>query len=266
MQGDYPAVAAAGARHWPELDVAPTTFVAYLRRLGDAAILGDAARHAADLYLACACLQGAPKALWAFESGYLTRVPQFVSRIGHDRDFVQEVTQSLRERLLVGRPPDPPRLASYSGRASLLSWVAVCAQRVALDHRRRQSGDDVAPESQVGPSNAPDAETLYLKLRYSRVFEAAIATALARMPAKERVLLRLWLYEQMSMERIGAMYRVNVSTVSRWLSKARESLSADIEVLVREQLGVTDVEFASLSRLIHSQIDETVLRDLELSR
>jgi RNA polymerase sigma-70 factor, ECF subfamily len=263
---DFDAVWRHGAAQWPELDLGRPVFLAYLRRLGSAVDVGDAVGHASDLFLACACLERVPGALGAFESTYLARVPQFVARIGHDHDFVQEVAQTLRERLLVAHPPDPPRLASYSGRASLTSWVAVCAQRVALDHRRQRDAHTVVSESHAGAASAPDLETAYVKRRYSRVFEAAISTALSRMPPRERVLLRLWLYEQLSMERIGAMYGVNVSTVSRWLTKARQSLGIDIEALVREKLGVTDLEFASLSRLIHSQIDETVLRDLERSR
>ena len=68
------------------------------------------------------------------------------------------------------------------------------------------------------------------------------------------------------MERIAAMYNVNVSTVSRWLAKAREALGADVEALVREELHVSGSELESLTRLLRSQFDETVLRDLLRSR
>jgi len=146
-----------------------------------------------------------------------------------------------------------------------VSWVAVCAQRVAVDHRRRGERHDVAPEPPSSAATEQDPESHYAKRSYGRVFEAALATALSRMPARERVVLRLWLYERLSMERIGAIYGVNVSTVSRWLTRARENLSVDVETLVRDRLGVTDVEFASLSRLVRSQLDETVLRDLQRS-
>ncbi len=257
------AVWTEGAAHWPELDLDRSLFAAYLQRLEGPPEYDATVRHAADLYLVCACLERVPKAIAAFEASYLCKVGAFIARIGHDDDFVQEATQALRERLLVARPPDAPRLASYAGRSSLVSWVAVCAQRVALDLRRR-SAADVRSESHGGPIHGFDPETAYLKRRYSREFEAAISTALSQMAPRARVLLRLWLYEQLSMERIGAMYGVNVSTVSRWISKAQESLRVDIEGLVRARLGVTEIEFASLSRLIHSQLDETVLRNLQL--
>jgi RNA polymerase sigma-70 factor (ECF subfamily) len=259
-------LARRGAARWPDFGLDPDIVVTHFRRVGVGEVAGDASRHAGDLYLACACLERIPRALGAFEAEYLTRVPRFVTRIGRDHDFVNEVAQMLRERLLVAHPPTLPRLATYSGRSSLASWVAVCAQRVALDYRRRRDMYDVVAESQLGVEGGPDPEIHYAKRRYGRVFEAALASALSRMPARERVILRLWLYEQLSMERIGAMYGVNVSTVSRWLTRARENLSADIEVLVRERLGVSDVEFASLSRLVRSQLDETVLRDLQRSR
>ncbi len=263
---DYDALAKAGGATWSDLGLDAAAFTAHVRSLGSAIEVEAATRHAADLYLACACLAQLPKALRAFESTYLSRVPEFIARIGCERDFVQEVTQSLRARLLVADPPDPARIASYSARAPLLSWVAVCAQRAALDQRRRPSERGTPSAAERAPSPADDPETAYFKLRYGRVFESSIATAVARLPARERLLLRLWLYEGLSMERIGAMYGVNVSTVSRWLAKAREALGVDVEALVRGELNVSESEFASLSRLIRSQLDETVLRDLVRSR
>ena len=263
---DYEALANAAAATWPSLGLDAAAFTAHVRGLGTAIVIPAATRNAADLFLACACLAHLPKALDAFESSYLKRVPEFIARIGNDRDFVQEVTQTLRARLLVADPPDRPRIASYSARAPLLSWVAVCAQRVALDHRRRGTDHGTSSAAARAPSPADDPETAYFKLRYGRVFEDSIATAVARLPPREKVLLRLWLYESLSMDRIAAMYSVNVSTVSRWLAKAREALGADVEALVREELRVSGSELESLTRLIRSQFDETVLRDLLRSR
>ena len=63
--------------------------------------------NAADLYLACACSDANPLALAEFERRFIGRVRDVVVRIDSSYDFVAEVEQILRERLLVGPRPDP---------------------------------------------------------------------------------------------------------------------------------------------------------------
>ena len=46
--------------------------------------------------------------------------------------------QRLRERLFVGSDGEPARLASYSGRGPLGTWVRIAAIRLALNLRRSE--------------------------------------------------------------------------------------------------------------------------------
>src|SRR5437660_11970880 len=85
--------------------------------------------NVADLYLACGCLAGDAAAIDRFVQTYLTKVGKYLARLNPEPSLVDEVRQELSRKLLVGEPPDQPRIATYHGRGSLEAWVAVSAQR-----------------------------------------------------------------------------------------------------------------------------------------
>jgi RNA polymerase sigma-70 factor, ECF subfamily len=65
----------------------------------------------------------------------------------------------------------------------------------------------------------------------------------------------LTLIAGLSLDRVGAMYRVNPSTVSRWLSAAREELLARMQRHLRETRNLDPAELESMVRLVRSQVD-----------
>src|SRR5215831_11484651 len=79
---------------WPEIHVA---FDAFSAR----AIAAERA-HLDDVYLPCALSAADPVALAAFDEQFLSAVGDAVAKIDSSPDFVAEVQQILRERLLVG--------------------------------------------------------------------------------------------------------------------------------------------------------------------
>jgi RNA polymerase sigma-70 factor (ECF subfamily) len=59
-----------------------------------------------------------------------------VARVDRSPELRDEVRQILWQRLFVGTGAAAPRILSYAGRGPLAGWVAVAAQRIALDLRR----------------------------------------------------------------------------------------------------------------------------------
>jgi RNA polymerase sigma-70 factor (ECF subfamily) len=166
---------------WPALVVDDERFVAYLAERLSAAGSGWRALDkicAADLYLACCCVEHNAAALACFEERLLsaTAVKSYLRHIDASSSFVDEVRQILSARLLVGEPPSPPRIAQYSGRGALAAWVAIAAQRTALSllrsdrARSRVKRDAVADAVPVGG----DPEMDFLKARYRLEFRDAI--------------------------------------------------------------------------------------------
>jgi RNA polymerase sigma-70 factor, ECF subfamily len=228
------------------------------------AVAAVAALHTADLLLACAAGRGIPEAVAEVDSRYIKPLPFIlgsVSALPVDADAVCSI---LRAKLLVGEPGQPPRIATYGGRAPLGAWIAIAAQRTAISLDRREGALQRAHDRAMAEAIAPDLnpELRHIKARYKDAVEAAFKDALGELSDRDRALLRLGLVGGLSLEAIAASYNVNASTVSRWLAKVRQGLLNRTLELMRQRLRLTDPEAASIARLVTSQIDVSVVRFL----
>jgi len=249
----------AGARRtWPAFSVEAADFVRYAaERLDVKAGLDEAlaALRASDLYLACGCARGDPGALRAFGDKVLSQVPRFLAGLAASRSRCDEVAQELRAELLVRSPGAIPRIADYSGRGDLASWLRVVAIRSALRLRREQTKLAGDPESAGRPIFDPvDPELDYLKLRYRADYERAFQGALSKLSKRERLYLRLHYVDGLSLDKLGGLYRVHRSTIARRLAAHRQKLYETTRELLRERLRVSDSEFESLLALVRSQL------------
>jgi len=221
--------------------------------------------HLADLYLACACAAGDPRALVAFEQQLMPQVRSHVARLDTSPAFVGEVEQRLRERLLVGTPESPPRIATYSGRGPLGGWLRVAALRVAHNLQR-----GAKPELDVdGPLRArlaqpgPDPEMAYIKRRYGWILRGVIEETLRKLPREDRTLLRLHLVDRLTVEQVGKICRVHASTVSRRIARARAELIDNTRARLRRELALDEQGLESLLVVLESGVDVTLSRVLE---
>jgi RNA polymerase sigma-70 factor (ECF subfamily) len=210
-----------------------------------------------DLYLACACIRDVPGAVEAFDAEFMSRVPDYVRHISRDRGFGEEIQQQLRERLLVRRGDRPARIADYSGRGALASWLRVTAVRVALNARPLPGGTHGIPDEAVLDHLAIDAspELHLLRARHAEAISDALKRAIATLTPEQRVILRLYFAADRSTQQIAAILRVDRSTAARRLVAARRAVFAETKRLVCSRLTINTGEFASLAHAIHDQLD-----------
>jgi RNA polymerase sigma-70 factor (ECF subfamily) len=214
---------------------------------------------AADVRLASGCARGDARAIARFERDFLAQVPAFVAHISRDAEFVDEVLQRLRERLLVARPGGTCRIAEYKGRGPLGGWLRVAAVRVALDLKRERFG--TAPRGDV-QAVGRDAELDLARHRDGAAFKDAVTEAIESLDAQERAILRLRYVDGLTVEKIGVIYGVHAATIVRRLSASRERVIARVRDLlyVRKKLRARDV--ASLAALVQSQLELSLSRVL----
>src|SRR5262245_17684574 len=258
---DGPALAELvrlGQERWPGVRLDPSALGEHLAALGSQTAPGS---HAiADLVLAAASLRGDPAALGHLEREILRPVGAYIASVDTSPELADEVRQALRVRLL-GGAGQPPALASYRGESGLGGWVRVAALRIALNLRRgerTQASAERRSEDPLATRLAP--ELAHLQARYREPFTRALEEVLEALGDRDRALLRLYHAEELPLEQIGALYRVHLSTVSRWLTRARQSVADRTMELLRERLeiGATDAE--SIARLVMSQLDVSLLR------
>src|SRR5262249_51131418 len=147
-----------------------------------------------DLYLACACAAHSATGLAAFERAFLAGSPvqSALTRIDRSSHFADEVRQAMREKLLLGREGAPPRIADYSGRWPLASWLRVIGVRPAMDLGRSGGAPNVPGSGEFEEPAAPDTPELrYLKERYGAAFREALSAAFAGLDDEQCNLLRL---------------------------------------------------------------------------
>jgi RNA polymerase sigma-70 factor (ECF subfamily) len=99
-----------------------------------------------------------------------------------------------------------------------------------------------------------------VKRKYAREFEQALREALEMLPERERVIFRLNLVNGVSLEKIGTLYGVNQSTVSRWLARARESVMDEVQHRLAERLKVSTDEFRSVVHAVQSEVHVSISR------
>ncbi|HYI02381.1 sigma-70 family RNA polymerase sigma factor [Hyalangium sp.] len=248
---------AAGQAQWPSVPLGLERFVRHLaRHLPEGS--GDVLRtlHTADLYLACACAEGEPLALQAFEQHILQRVPHRLGQL--PESTVDDVLQELRQRLLVGRGETPPRIADYSARGSLLAWVRIIAARIVgelASQQGRQVLFDEPPEvlARMLSSNDPERELLREDSR--QLLAEALRKALVVLPERDRALLRLHHLHGLTMDRLSAMYGESRSGVARRVAQARERLLELTRAELSSRLNLAGPEVESLLGLVQSRLD-----------
>ncbi|HXU60390.1 MAG TPA: sigma-70 family RNA polymerase sigma factor [Polyangia bacterium] len=259
---------ARAARAFPGLAVSPARFVAALAHAcGDDAATAFGELHAEDFGLALACADGLPGALEQCDRLCAPAIRAAVARVDPAADFYDDVRQILWQRVFVGTPEHPPRILTYGARGPLAGWIAVAAQRVAIDLRRAAmptAGVDPEAEDLLPAREHPEAA--YLRGRYRAEFEAGVRAALAALADRDRLLLRLTVVSGLSHEKVAAIYGVNQSTVTRWITRARAAVLEATEREVCARLGLPPSEFRSLAGLFLSNLDLSLSRVLEASR
>lgn len=268
----------AGRNAWPSLALEQEVFVSYLGRCTGEALAARGARAGGilaalrdldppSLYLVCAAGHGVAAAIEIISATMFGPALAAVRRVDKEPAFVDEVIQILRKKLFVSEGEGRPKILSFSGRASLASWIAVVAQRVALSSRR-SSRDQERLQKRVALETAiveRDPELRYMKGRYAAAFATAIQGALAKLGDRERTLLRLHNVNGLTLERLASIYSVNDATISRWLAKARAWVANETGRQMRDALGIRSGEFPSLARALTSQIDVSIARWLASS-
>jgi RNA polymerase sigma-70 factor (ECF subfamily) len=259
------AIVDRAARAWPDLAVDPARLVASIARAaGENIEAGLTELYVEDLALAVACADGLPNALAHCDRLCGGAITAAVARVDRSPDLRDEVRQILWQRIFVGTAGKAPRIHSYAGRGPLAGWVAVAAQRVALDLTRsaaRTTGLDPGADELLPANQHPEID--YLRTRYKAEFEAAVREALAGLPDRDRLLLKLTIVSGLSHEQLANIYSVNQSTISRWIARAREQVLEATEREVCSKLGMPPGEFRSLAGLLVSRLDLSISRVLD---
>jgi RNA polymerase sigma-70 factor (ECF subfamily) len=159
--------------------------------------------------------------------------------------------------LLVEVEDRPAKLAQYTGRGSLRSWLWVVlarnGRRFKKRERREETLEDAVAATLVLDSGDPELE--YIKAQSLNEFRAAFRAAVNTLTEEDRDLLRRWLVEGATLEEVASSHGIHRVTAVRWLNKIRRGLLKNTRLKLGLRLGVGEKELESVINVIQSRLD-----------
>lgn len=198
-----------------------------------------------DLALAAALARGDAAALATFEAAIVPDIRGALVRLGRDGDFVDEMIQRVRVKLLVG---DAPRIAEYRGAGRLAAWIQIVAIREAL-MAIRSTAREVPGDAELLRVGVSEPLLARSSRAHKAAFTAAFHRAFAELSERERTYLRMCFVEGLATEELARLFRVHRVTAFRWLRDAREALLAATR---RHFLAAVDLPPSQVSSLMRS--------------
>ena len=132
------------------------------------------------------------------------------------------------------------------------------AKRCAIDlgeaNRREEARFERGTERSAAVAARPAPEHERFQLHFRQAFAQAVRT----LEARERALLRLHFVEGDTLERLGLVYGVHRSTVTRWVAVARATALSRTRKALAEALEATPSEITSLLRAAGSGLDASI--------
>jgi RNA polymerase sigma-70 factor, ECF subfamily len=233
--------------------------------------------QADDLCLIVACERGDEKAWSELVERFTPTVRSAARSASSNEDAAEDLAQSIWAELYGlrtsndGKPAS--KLAYYSGRGSLAGWLRAVVAQLAIDMFRKQSKlvqteedadlDRLAQEMHVadgqpalaGVQNPEEA----MSNRFARTeLQQALTRSVQELNAEDRLLVKLYYFDNLRLREAGAVLGVHEATASRRLTRIQTDLRKRVsEILVAER-GWTKAEAERSFSEVGEQLDTDV--------
>ncbi len=186
----------------------------------------DDTPFAADFLLAQLCLEGQASAIREFQDTYRPIVIAYLRKKGASEGEAEDVTEHLWGDCLTERPNNRPRLATYSGRSSLKSWLYVVALNRWMAQKQKEEkfprGPDDGLERVPGPPSSESEKPLI------ELMKNAIEAGFRDCPAEDFVLLQLAHMDSLYLTELADMFKCSKSKIGRDLEDAQKNMCISI--------------------------------------
>jgi RNA polymerase sigma-70 factor len=239
------------------------------------------ALHADELVLVVACERG-DEAAWGdlmrrFHATVLSAARGASSGEAEAEELAQSVwaeLYGLRQRA-DGTPSG--KLAYYSGCGSLGGWLRAVVGQLSVDQHRRTSRlvqteeasdfDRLAnEESHVGDgfrtARPPDPERAFAATEAASAVHAALARAIGELDAEDRLLVKLYYFDDLRLREAGAVLGVHEATASRRLARTHTEIRRRVESLLVAEHGWTRDEVARTLSEVATHLEADLSRVL----
>ncbi|MBA2334138.1 MAG: sigma-70 family RNA polymerase sigma factor [Blastocatellia bacterium] len=236
-----------------------------LRENGDAASADIKAFideiRADDLCLVIACEKGDEKAWEHLVANFDATVKSAARRISQNNEDAEDLASSIWAELYgLRRDSDgnkKSKLAYYSGRGSLAGWLRAVVSQLAVDQFRKQSkfvqieenrefenlANEASEHSENGlVSHTDNPEELFSEKQTAADVSKALNNAIESLDAEDRLILKLYYFDDLKLKDIADMSGYHEATASRKLARVQTEIRKSVENALRNEQGWSENE------------------------
>lgn len=145
------------------------------------------------------------------------------------------------------------KLSYYSGRGSLAGWLRAVTNQLAIDNYRamkrfvqieedrefdnlaQQSSEKIGNQTVVSKTENP--EELFSESEARKDVGAALKTAIDELGAEDKLILKLYYFDDTNLKNIGAALGFHEATASRKLARIQSEIRKSVERLLQSKYG-----------------------------
>src|SRR5256885_578000 len=175
------------------------------------------------------CRQGNPEALAELREQCQSPLLGILLARGADRTEAEDLLADLWSDCVPGNDDRPSILEKFSGKCTLIGWLATVATNRWVDRKRKQSrfvdpGQNASGQTEHDYLNRLEAASYASEDTLITLLRDTLKAAFALCGPEERVLLRLVYLHELSQREIVQMLGWSESKVSRFLSRAMKEI------------------------------------------
>ncbi|MEO6654543.1 MAG: sigma-70 family RNA polymerase sigma factor, partial [Pyrinomonadaceae bacterium] len=216
--------------------------------------------RADDLCLIVACEKGDDRAWEDLVANFDSTVKSAARKISANNEDAEDLASSIWAELYGLRVDadgkKKSKLAYYSGRGSLAGWLRAVVSQLAVDQFRKTSkfvqieedrefenlANEAANDNNHFGSHTENPEELFTEGQTAADVSTALSTAIAELDAEDRLILKLYYFDDLKLKDIAATFGYHEATASRKLTRVQTEIRKGVEKALKTQHGWTDGE------------------------
>jgi RNA polymerase sigma-70 factor (ECF subfamily) len=240
--------------------------------------------QADDLCLIIACERGDESAWNDLVERFTATVRSAARSASANEDAAEDLAQSIWAELygLRVRKDGMPasKLAYYSGRGSLAGWLRAVVAQLAVDTFRKQSRlvqteedadfDRLARDTQISEGRAmlagvPNPEESMSNRFAQADMQQALSKSVQELDAEDRLLVKLYYFDNLRLREAGAVLGVHEATASRRLTRIQTDLRKRVTKILIDERGWTQAEaersFAEVAQQLDTDLEALLTKE-----
>lgn len=212
--------------------------------------------NADDLCLIIACEKTNEAAWNDLVTKFDATVKSAARKVSNNAEDAEDLASSIWAELYGLKEKDGKakgKLAYYSGRGSLAGWLRAVVSQLAVDQYRKDSKfvqieedrefENLANESSENSINSKvvahtdNPEEIFTEKETHQNVTKALNSAIAKLEAEDRLLLKLYYFEDLKLKDIGASLGFHEATASRKLVRVQTEVRKSLEKILIAEYG-----------------------------